>query len=54
MAQLKQELNKSEMNRDELSAELREYRNVKVESRVSGFANYKYGIYVYGPDCVLD
>ena len=36
MVQLKQELKKSEMNRQELSAELRECRKIKVESGVSG------------------
>ena len=35
VAQLKQELKKSEMDREELLAELREYRRIKVEARVS-------------------
>ena len=41
MVQLKEELKKSEVNRDELSAELMKNRQLKVESRVSGFPNCK-------------
>ena len=36
VVQLKQELKTSELNREELSAEVREYRKVKIEHGVSG------------------
>ena len=49
----KQELNKSEMNRDKVSAELRVYRNINMESRVSGFKNGNVCIYLYWLICTL-
>ena len=42
MAQLKQQLKKSEVDREELSAELRECRKIKVEPRVSGTDDCEY------------
>ena len=42
VVRLEQELKKSEMNREELSAELMECRKVIVESRVSGTENYRF------------
>ena len=36
VVQLKQELKTSELSQEELSAEVREYRKVKMESGVSG------------------
>ena len=55
MARLKQQLKKSEVDRDELSAELRECRKIKVEPGVSGtedceytnVLSHKYAVFVY-------
>ena len=42
MAQLKQQLKESEVNREELSAELKEYSKIKVEPGVSGTEDWDY------------
>ena len=42
MTQLKQQLKNSEVDREELSAELRECRKIKVEPRVSGTDDCEY------------
>ena len=55
MTQLKQQLKKSEVDREELSAELRECRKIKVEPGVSGtedcvytnVPSHKYTVFVY-------
>ena len=47
MAQLKQQLKKSEMDREELSAELRECRKIKVEPGVSGTEDCEYTNILY-------
>ena len=55
MAWLKQQLKKSEVDREELSAELRECRKIKVEPGVGGtedceymnVPSHKYAVFVY-------
>ena len=55
MTQLKQQLKKSEVDREELSAELRECRKIKVEPGVSSnedceytnVLSHKYAVFVY-------
>lgn len=47
MVRLKEELRKSEVNRDELSAELMKNRQLKVESRVSGLPNCKCRMFMH-------
>jgi len=42
VAQLKQQLKESEVDREKLSAELRECRKIKVEPGVSGTENCEY------------